>query len=70
MFIGTDGTCEDRRLEAAGYFVCGSNEDREWHWRGPDQQWRDGYRSEYAAVNAALRHLRNLTSHKRAGSAS
>lgn len=51
------GTCEDPRLAASGYYVCGSNGDREWHWHGPDRKWHDGYRSEYAAVNAALREI-------------
>lgn len=54
----TLGTCEDPRLEAADYFVCGSDCDRRWHWHGPNGKWHDGYRSEYAAVNAALRDLK------------
>lgn len=53
-------TCEDRRLREAGFFVCGSNADREWHWHGPDRKWHDGYRSEYAAVRAALKALAAL----------
>ncbi len=51
------GTCEDPRLKQAGYIVCGSNADREWHWKPPGGAWRDGHRSEEAAVNAALKHL-------------
>jgi hypothetical protein len=51
------GTCEDRRLLQAGYIICGSNADQEWHWRAPNSRWHDGYRSESAAVNAALRNL-------------
>lgn len=51
------GTCEDRRLISAGYKVCGSGADTQWHWHGPDGKWHDGYRSENAAVNAALRDL-------------
>jgi hypothetical protein len=47
-----------RRLADNGYMVCGSNGDREWHWHGPDGKWHDGYRSEYAAVKAALRDLK------------
>lgn len=54
------GTCEDPRLRRAGYYVCSSDADREWHWRGPDGKWRDRYRSEQAAVNAALRDLTAL----------
>jgi len=52
------GTCEDVRLASAGYIVCGSNADREWHWAAPGGRWHDGYRTEYAAVNAALRDLK------------
>lgn len=54
------GSCEDPRLMAAGYTVCGSNGDREWHWRPPGGPWHDGHRSEGAAVNAALRHLEEV----------
>lgn len=50
-------TCEDRRLLSAAYTVCGSNGDREWHWRPPGGPWRAGFRSEDAAVRAALKHL-------------
>lgn len=53
-----EGTCEDPRLLAAGYKVCGSNGDREWHWQRNGGEWHDGYRSESAAVNAALRDLK------------
>lgn len=52
-----DGTCEDRRLVSAEYKVCSSYGGREWHWRAPGGRWHDGYRTEYAAVRAALRAL-------------
>ena len=48
------GSCEDRRLIAAGYKVCGSHANREWHWQAPNGPWHDGYRSEEAAVRAAI----------------
>ena len=51
------GTCEDPRLKAAGYYVCGSNGDTQWHWHCDNKVWRDGYRSERAAVKAALAHI-------------
>jgi hypothetical protein len=51
------GTCEDHSLMAAGYTVCGSAGDTQWHWQEPTGCWHDGYRTEYAAVNAALKHL-------------
>lgn len=51
------GTCDDPRLQAAGYTVCGSNADREWHWQEPGGKWHDRYKSEDAAVAAALKHL-------------
>ena len=50
-------TCEDPRLMAAGYQVCGSGGDTSWHWRGPAGPWHDGYKSERAAARAALRDL-------------
>jgi hypothetical protein len=53
------GSCEDRRLLKAGYQVCSSSGEKEWHWRTPTSDWHDGYRSEEAAVNAALRNLKS-----------
>jgi hypothetical protein len=50
-------TCEDPRLRAAGYIVCGSDGDKQWHWKSPATAWHDGYRSERSAALAALRHL-------------
>ncbi len=61
------GTCEDPELTAAGYYVCGSNADREWHWHGPDRKWHDDHRSEDAAVRAALKDLRKSAAAKTGG---
>ena len=55
------GSCEDPRLTGAGYIVCGSACDTEWHWRAPGGPWHDGFKSEYSAVRAALRALRSDT---------
>lgn len=52
-----EGTCEDSRLAAAGYLVCGSGGDTRWHWQEPNGVWHDGYSSEYKAVKDALKHL-------------
>jgi hypothetical protein len=57
----TFGTCEDPRLKCAGYYVCGSHGDTQWHWHCDNKVWRDGYKTESAAVNAALRHLADTT---------
>lgn len=51
----TRGTCEDSRIKNAGITVCGSNGDRDWHWRDAAGTWHDKYHSEEAAVRAALR---------------
>lgn len=61
------GTCEDPRLLEAGYVVCGSAGDTRWHWQAPGEPWNDGYRSENAAANAALRHLASTKSSGRVG---
>jgi hypothetical protein len=53
------GSCEDPRLVSAGYVVCGSGANTQWHWHGPDGVWHDGFKSESAAVNSALRAIRN-----------
>ncbi|HEV7251458.1 MAG TPA: hypothetical protein VGN93_31155 [Shinella sp.] len=58
------GSCEDPRLVGAGYVVCGSDADRQWHWQAPGGPWNDGYKSENAAVNAALRDLAATTKSK------
>lgn len=66
------GTCEDPRLVDAGYLVCGSGGDTSWHWQEPSGRWHDWhndtpgrpYRTEYAAVNAALKHMGKQMDHK------
>lgn len=57
---GLEGSCEDPRLKAAGYFVCGSGANTEWHFRRPDGTWADRFPSEEAAVAAALAEVESL----------
>ena len=55
--VGTWETYEDPRLIAAGVVVTASAAGTQWHYRIPRKQWVDGFKSERAAVRAALRAL-------------